>query len=155
MKTQKYTVKLTEAEQEELKKYVKSKAKKVTEKCRTRAKVIINLDINGEKPLTPEQTAQKCGLHTESVYKIRKEFVTEGIERIIQRKKRSTPPVEPKVTGDVEAHIIAIACGTPVEGKSKWTLQMIADKVVLDGVLKSVSDVTIMRTLKKHNISLI
>jgi hypothetical protein len=57
--------------------------------------------------------------------------------------------------GDVEAHIIAIACSAAPKGKKAWTLQMIADKIVLDGLLESVSDVSIMRTLKKHNISLI
>ena len=94
--------------------------------------------------MTPEQVALKYGLHRETIYGIRKEFVEEGIDKAITRKKRETPPVAPKITGDVEAHIIAIACSAPLEGKSRWTLQMIADKVVLDGHLESVSDVAIM-----------
>ena len=86
---------------------------------------------------------------------IRKEFVEEGIDKATTRKKRETPPVPPKITGDIEAHIIAIACSAPPEGKSRWTLQMIADKIVLDGHLENVSDVAIMNTLKKLNLSLI
>ncbi len=70
------------------------------------------------------------------------------------RKKRETPPVPPKVTGDVEAHIIATACSEPPEGRSRWTLLMIADKLMLDGVVDYISDVTVMNTLKKRNISL-
>jgi hypothetical protein len=154
MKSQKYEVKLTNEERNELLKFVKSKSKKVNEQCRTRAKVILHLDLNGSEPLTPERIAEKCKIHRENVYLIRKEFFLRGIGRITFRKKRETPPVEPKVTGDVEAYIIATACGSPPEGKSRWSLQMLADKVVLDGHVKSISDVTIMRTLKKRNLSL-
>ena len=154
MKNQKYSVKLSDEERKELQKFVKSQSKKATEKCKTRARVILHLDENGKEPLTPEQTAKKCKMHPENVYVIRKEFVTQGMERVIARKKRETPPVEPKITGDVEAHIIAIACSEPPEGYSRWTLQMLADKIILEGYIDEVSDVTIMRTLKKHNLSL-
>lgn len=49
---------------------------------------------------------------------------------MINRKKRETPPVPAKVTGEVEAHIIALACSDPPEGYSKWTLRFLADKTV-------------------------
>ena len=101
-----------------------------------------------------EQTAKKCKLHRENVYKIRKQFVVEGMDRVLCRKKRETPPVEPKITGDVEAHIIAVACSAPPDGRKAWTLKMIAEKIVLDGIVDSISDVSVMRTLKKHNTSL-
>ena len=154
MKSQKYIVELREEERESLQKVAKSKSKNVTEERKARAKIILCLDINGDKPLTPEQTAKKCKVHRESVYRIRKEFIAEGIERIILRKKRETPPVAPKITGELEAHIIATACSTAPEGKSRWTLQMIADKMILDGYVDYISDVSIMNTLKKHNLNL-
>ena len=112
------------------------------------------LDVNGDKPLTPEQTAKKCKVHRESVYRIRKEFIAKGIECIVLRKKRETPPVEGKITGELEAHIIATACSSAPDGKSRWTLQMIANKMILDGYVDYISDVSIMNTLKKHNLSL-
>jgi hypothetical protein len=115
--------------------------------------VLLCLDEAGEKPLSPEQTAAKCKLHRENVYKIRKQFATEGLKRVLYRKKRETPPVEGKITGEVEAHIIATACSAAPEGKKAWTLKMIADKVVLDGVVESISDVSVMRILKKRNIN--
>jgi len=155
MPRQKYEIRLTDCERKQLTKIHKSKSKKVSEETRKRAKAILLLDLSGDKPLTPEQAAAKCGLHRETVYGIRKEFVEEGIDKAITRKKRETPPVPPKITGDIEAHIIAIACSAPPDGKSRWTLQMIADKIVLDGHLESVSDVAIMNTLKKLNLSLI
>jgi len=114
----------------------------------------LHLDLNGTKPLTPDAAAKKCGLHRETIYGIRKEVAIEGIETATTRKKRETPPVAPKITGDIEAHIIAIACSSPPKGKSRWTLQMIVYKIVLDGHLESISDVAIMNTLKKLNLNL-
>lgn len=154
MRTQKYTVKLSKNERNSLQKVVKSRSKKVSEERKTRAKIILCLDVSGNKSLTPEQTAKKCKVHRESVYRIRKEFIVEGIERIILRKKRETPPVEPKITGELEAHIIATACSAAPDGKSRWTLQMIANKMILEGHVDYISDVSIMNTLKKHNLSL-
>lgn len=152
MKNQKYSVKLTTEQRKELEKI--SKSKNAKELTKQHAKVLLNLDENGENPLTVEQTAKKCKLHIENIYKIRKQFVVEGIDRALYRKKRETPPIEPKITGEVEAHIIAIACSAAPGGRKAWALQMIADKIVLDGILPSISDVSVMRTLKKHNISL-
>lgn len=155
MPMQQYEIRLNDSEKKKLTNIHKSKSKKVSEEVRKRAKAILHLDLNGISPLTPEQAAKKCGLHRETVYAIRKAFAREGIDKATTRKKRDTPPVPPKITGDVEAHIIAIACSAPPEGKSRWTLQMIADKIVLDGHLESVSDVAVMNTLKKLNLSLI
>jgi len=154
VKNQKYSVKLTEEERENLEKFIRSTSKKHTQQCKVHAKVILCLDENSKKPLTPEQTAKKCGIHCENVYLIRKQFITEGMDRILKRKKREVPPVEPKITGDVEAHIIAAACSVPPEGKKAWTLELIAEKIVLDGILDSLSDTSVLRTLKKHNLSL-
>ena len=109
LKNQKYSVKLNDEERKEIDRFIRSKSPKATEECKRHAKVIKCLDENSAKPLTPEQTAQKVKIHVENVYKIRKQFCTQGLDRILYRKKRETPPVPAKVTGDVEAHIIAAA----------------------------------------------
>jgi len=150
MPVKRYAVKLSEVERARLEKFTSSTSKTNTLQSKTRAKIILHLGENGGKPLTPEQTAKKCKTHQENVYKIRKQFLTEGIDRILNRKKRLTPPVTPKVTGEVEAHIIATACSSPPEGKAVWTMQMIADKIVLDGVAESISDETVRRVLKNR-----
>ena len=155
MPRQKYEIRLSDDDKKRLTRVLKSKSKDVSSETRKRAKAILLLDLSSDKPLTPEQVATKCGLHRETVYGIRKEFVDEGFDKAVNRKKRVTPPVAPKITGDIEAHIITIACSTPPKGKSRWTLQMIADKIVFDGHLKSISDVAIMNTLKKLNLNLI
>ncbi|MDR1992775.1 MAG: helix-turn-helix domain-containing protein [Nitrososphaerota archaeon] len=95
-----------------------------------------------QPPNTPTNH-KKYKLHTENIYLIRKQYITNGIERIINRKKRQTPPIEPKVTKEVQAHIIAIACSEPPKGKARWTMQMIADKIVLEGVVDGISDTTV------------
>ena len=149
---QKYSVKLTDEQRSELKKIVEAKAERFANEIKVRAKVLLNLDENGETPLTPAATAKKCKVVRETVYLIRKQFCTGGLESIY-RKKRETPPVPPKVTGEVEAHIVAIACSSAPEGKNAWTLQMIADKIVLSGVVDSIGKETVRRTLKKQNSS--
>ena len=151
---QEYKVHLTTEQRGELSGIVVTASKKVSQETKQRAKALLCLDEFGDKPLSPADTARKCKLHRETVYGIRKQFVLEGLEAVVYRKKRVIPPTEPKVTGDVEAHIIAVACSSAPKGKSKWTLQMIADKVVLDGVVDSIGKETVRRTLKKRNISL-
>lgn len=153
MKYQKYEVKLSDSQRKELKEFIQSTSKKNTQQCKVHAKILLCLDTNGTKSMTPEETSKKCKLHVENVYKIRKQFCTEGMDRVITRKKREVPPVSPKVTGEVEAHIIATACSKVPEGKSAWTMQMIADKIVIDGVIDNISDETVRLLLKKRNIS--
>jgi len=154
MKRQKHTVKLTTGEREELEKLIKSKAKRATNQCKRRAKVLLLLDENGDSPRQPKEVAKECKIHRETIYDIRKLFVENGLNNVTSRKKRETPPVEPKITGEVQAHIIATACSEAPEGKAKWTLQMIADKVVLDGVIDGISGQSVMRVLKKANLPL-
>ena len=117
------------------------------------AKALFYLDVLGEHPLSPDKVANKAKLHRETVYELRAVFCKEGFELALYRKKREAPPVAPKVTGDIEAHIIATACSSAPDGKSRWSLKMIANKVVLeDG--SGISYETVRRVLKKHDLSL-
>ena len=152
---QKYTVKLTDEQRTELDRIIVSTSKKITAQTKVRAKVLKYLDTDSKNPLTPEQAANKAKLCRETVYSLRKKFCIEGLEAVLFRKKRKTPPVEPKVTAVVEAYIIAAACSSPPQGKSRWTLQMIKDKIVLDAIIDDIGKETVRRALKKHNSSLI
>jgi hypothetical protein len=146
-----YSIKLTDEQRSEVKRIIDSSSKKISVETKSRAKALFHLDESGENPLSPEKTAAKAKLHRETVYGIRKQFVTSGLEATLHRKEREVPAIIPKVTGDVEAHIIACACSSAPDGKSHWTMQMIADKIVLDGVIDSISDETVRRVLKKQN----
>ena len=89
-----------------------------------------------------------------TVQTVRTSYCEKGLEATISRKKRETPPIPAKVTGEVEAHIIALACGQPPEGYSRWTLRLLADKTVELGYIESISHVTVSNILKKTNLSL-
>ncbi len=98
----------------------------------TRAKTILKLDRSNKKDhLRINRVCEEVGLSRQAVNEIRKAFLAAtSIDTFLQRKKRETPPVPPKVTGEVEAHIIAIACSEKPEGRARWTAQLIADECV-------------------------
>ena len=151
---QRYHVNLTETEREKAEKHLRSKKNSMESK--KRAKVLLDLDESNNRKAEPvKKIAARNGVSEESVRIYRKQYATWGIENLLGRKKRETPPVPSKVTGEVEAHIIATCCSAPPEGKSQWSMQMIADKIVIDGVIESISDETVRRVLKKQNSNLI
>jgi hypothetical protein len=78
-----------------------------------------------------------------------------SIDEFLTRKKRETPPNAPKITGEVEARIIALACSEPPLGYEKWTLRLLEKRVVELNYVDDISHMTISRVLKKHNSSLI
>lgn len=84
-----------------------------------------------------------------TVYNILRIYKKEGISPLLKRKKRLTPPVEAKITGDVEAKIIALACSEAPEGCARWTLTLIADKAVELGYIDSISRSSVHNVLKK------
>ena len=73
----------------------------------------------------------------------------QGLDAALDRKKRLSPPVPPKLDGKVEAYLIALRCGLPPQGRMRWTLQLLADKVVELKVVDSLSYETVRRALKK------
>lgn len=110
---------------------------------------MLELDESEERrPASVKRIAARKGVSEGSVRKYRKQYATEGLEAVLLRKKRDTPPVAVKVTGEMEAHIIATCCSTPPEGKAEWSMQMIADKIMLDGVIDTISNETVRRVLK-------
>ena len=78
----------------------------------------------------------------------------EGLEAAIERKKREKPPREIKFGGDFEARLIALACSEPPDGRARWTIRLLAEKVVELEIAPSVSPMTVCNTLKKTNFSL-
>jgi len=121
-----------------------------------RAKIILELDeADGRKPLTQVKIAEKIGVDRRTVNDVKQAFLAaDSVTAFLQRKKRETPPVEPKITGDVEAHIIALACSPVPEGCAKWSLRLLADKSVELNYIESISFKSVQRLLKKHDLSL-
>ena len=106
------------------------------------------------KSLIVTETAKCFNTTSTTVQNIRTAYAKYGLDAALYRKKRKTPPVQPKVDGKLEAHIIAICCSQPPKGYQRWTLRLIADKCVELGYVDSISHMTVMRTLKKTNLSL-
>jgi hypothetical protein len=98
--------------------------------------------------------AQRLGMHLNTVARIRKRFVLEGDGPALNRKVREKPPIEPKIDGRIEAHLIAICCGPPPEGRTRWTLSLLAAEMTKRGLVTSVCVETVRKTLKKTNCSL-
>lgn len=119
-----------------------------------RANILLASDRRSGKYMTVAEIAKAYHTTPTTVQTVRTSYCEKGLEATINRKKRETPPVPAKVTGEVEAHIIALACSDPPEGYSKWTLRLLADKTVELGYIESISHVTVSSVLKKMNLSL-
>lgn len=109
-----------------------------------------DLDREGGR-LSSREIAERLDMHDNTVDRIRKRFVLEGEGPALNRKVRLTPPVEPKIDGQIEAHLIAICCGPPPEGRARWTLKLLAGELTRKGLVTSVCAETVRKTLKKTN----
>lgn len=142
----KYIVRLTAEERSELKGIVK-KGKGPAYKIK-HAHVLLNSDADGPN-LTDERIAKMLHCNRNTVVNVRKRLVEQGFESALQRKKRENPPVKKILDGEKEARLIALACGETPEGRSGWTLRLLADKLVELEVVESISYRTVGRALKK------
>ena len=122
----------------------------------TRARVLLMLDRTGKTDhVRYKRTAESANISVQAVYNMRDEYLAnQDIESYLNRKKRDTPPRAQKIDGKAEAQIIALACGEPPKGYSKWTVRLLRDKAVELHFVDGLSHMTIQRLLKKRNISL-
>ena len=119
-----------------------------------RANILLASDKNGKRYMTVAEIAEVYHTTPTTVQNVRTSYCEKGLDATISRKKRETPPVPAKITGDIEARVIALACGNPPEGYSKWTLRLLANQTVELGYIDEISYVSISRILKKTNLSL-
>ena len=147
-------IELSAEARNELKTFAKTGKRSV--KLVNRAKIILELDeADGRKPLTQAEIAEKIGVDRRTVNDAKQAFLAaDSVVTFLQRKKREVPPVQPKITGDVEAHIVALACGPVPEGCARWSVRLLADKSVELNYIDSISFKSVQRLLKKHNLSL-
>ncbi len=147
----KYIVRLMAEEKKELENLVK---KGKTQAYRIKhANILLAVDADG--PNWPDhQVAKAYKCHQNTVVNVRQRFVEQGFQAALERKKQQAPSRKRIIDGESEARLISIACSKPPEGSAKWTMQMLADKLVTLKVVDSVSGQTVWRTLKKTNLSL-
>ena len=145
---------LTPEERAELKRFCKAGVHSV--RLVNRARIILALDTSGNrKAERQESIAEHVGVSRQTVNDVRNDFLTlQDVSLFLQRKKRETPPVPPKITGELEARIIALACGKVPKGYARWTLRLLAEKCVELRYSDSMSHTTISTLLKKRSLSL-
>jgi hypothetical protein len=142
----KYIVELTEDERSALQEIVK-KLKGTSQKVK-RANILLKADTGGPG-WTDARIAEALDCRTKTVENVRQRFVELGLDEALNGKQRETPPTEKLLDGEQEAKIIALRLGTPPAGYGKWTLRLLARKVVELEIVDSVSYQTVRRTLKK------
>lgn len=120
-----------------------------------RARILLELDENdpgrdGPVPLQ-QVVAERAGVHVDTVMKTSRAYAERGgdVQATISRKKRATPPVEPKVTGEVEARLTALACSAPPEGYERWSLRLLEKQVALMDDIPDLDHSTIGKVLKR------
>jgi hypothetical protein len=121
-----------------------------------RAKAILALDRSNKKDhLRIGRICESVCISRQGLNDIRKDFLeSKNLEEFLKRKKRETPPVPPKVTGNVEAYIVALACTEPPSGYARWTVRLLAKRAVELHYADSLSHMSVERLLKKQNINL-
>jgi len=122
-----------------------------------RARILLELDENHGRPVSRREIAVRVGVSAQTIINVTKVYATCGgdVGATIRRKERLAPPVEPKVTGEVEARLIALACSTPPEGYSRWSLRLLEKHVALTEDIPDLDHSTIGKVLKKRRFVLI
>ena len=148
-----YRVTLTEQERKELESITrrgKTHARKVI-----RARALLLCDAGPDGPAWKVvDVAEALGITPRTIEHLKKRFVEDGLEIALDRKPREKPPREVRFDGAFEARLLALACSETPEGYQRWTVRLLADKVVELNIAPSVSHMTIQRALKKMNLSL-
>lgn len=143
-----HCVKLNEHERQYLQKTVESgkdKARKIT-RCR------ILLLTDEAKGKTDEEISDALGVCLATIFNIRRRYCKGGLERAIGEAARSGQP--PKFKGKSMAKITAIACSKPPEGHARWSLRLLADRVIELNIVETISHQSVRNILKKTNLSL-
>ena len=151
--TKHYIVRLSDEERKQLAELLGRKT--LAAKKRMRAQVLLKADAGKEGPAwIDSRIAEAFGVSVVTIEKVRKSYVLEGLDATIERKKQCRPSRQPVLDGAKEARLVALCCGTVPAGHGRWTLRMLADKLVELKVVQSVSHETVRQALKKTNCSL-
>ena len=146
-----YRVTLTEQERQELQKMVstgKAAAKKLV-----RVRIMLLADQTEGRPAKSDpEICEALGCGRATVERVRKQFVENGLEATLQPAP-SQRVYERRLDGKAEAHLVALTCGAPPEGRSQWTLRLLADRMVALGYVETVCYETVRQTLKKTTSS--
>lgn len=146
----KYVVRLTEEERGALSRMLaagKSAARKLAH-----ARVLLKADASPNGPaFTDQQIVNACEISARVVESIRQRFVEQGFDAALERKKQARPSRPSLLDGAKEAQLVALCCGTRPPGHARWTLRLLADRMVELEIVDSISHETVRKSLKKMN----
>ena len=151
MANKRYVVQLTRDEREQLEALLKKKG--LSTKKRMRAQVLLKVDEGEGGPgWSHVRAAEAFDVHVNTVTAVARKLVEEGLEAAITRKKHSRPGRDAVIAGDCEATLMALASGKPPEGHARWTLRLLADRLVELNAVDTVSHETVRKALKKTGL---
>ena len=146
-----YTIHLTKTEVEELMAII-NKGSHTSQTFRA-AYVLLNCDEGKySEKVTNEQLSRVLKIGMRTIDRIKKKFVEEGLEATLERRPTSRI-YERKVDGEVEAKLVTLCCSEPPKGYAKWSLRLLADKMVELQYVESISHVKVREVLKKTNLN--
>lgn len=152
-KLRKHEVRLTVEQRSQLKEVVRSGKHSGRYTLHCQALLLSDLDhAEGQRPDT--YIVQAIGIKLRTLVRLRHRFAQGGLEAALQRKVRATPPVPAKITGRVQAKIIALACTEAPAGYARWTCQLLAESATRLKYIESISDESVRLVLKKTNFNL-
>lgn len=147
-----YTVKLSQEEVNMLMAII-NKGSHTTQKFRS-AYILLNCDEGDHsEKVTNEQISKVLKVGMRTIDRVKKKFVEEGFEAVLERRP-STRVYERKIDGDVEAKLVQLCCSEPPPGFAKWSLRLLADRMVELEYVPDISHVSVGEVLKKTNLSL-
>src|SRR5262245_528209 len=142
----KYRVDLTTEERADLEGLVS--AGKAAARKLTHARILLLADAHAEEWPDGDIVAA-LGVGPRTIARVRKQFVTHGFDAALLRKRQPPRPDKVKIKGDVEQHLVRLACCDPPQGRCRWTLQLLADELVALGLTDAVSTESVRQALKK------
>jgi len=148
----KHRVKLTEVERKQAQAIKNDK--RASKTIRNRSEILLLADESIGRPVTHEDIALRIGVKVRTVSNIVKDFCKLGLEETLKFHKPLNPPRPAIVTGEIEARIIATACGEPPKGYARWSVRLLTDRLLELEILTEGSRETVRRTLKKLNLNL-
>lgn len=152
MPKKKYIVSLTDAQRQDLEQFVMTGV--AAAYAINHARILLKANTNqAGGGWLDEEISSAIDVSVATVERIRKQFVREGLESCLKQRPRQRVRLR-ALDGEQEAHLIAIACSAAPLGQARWTLRLLADRMVELGQVESLSYETVRRTLKKTNLSL-
>jgi transposase len=148
----KYHVRLSDEERAMLARLIKQEKPKVAQHKKRKANILLAIDENHD-PLQHDQVAKAFHVTPLTITRLRQRFVEEGLDIAVSGKlsRHSRPRI---LDGEAEAHLIALTCSPPPEGTSRWTLNLLKDRMIELNYVESISRSTVHEGLKKTSLSL-